>query len=78
MGDRPFSFLGDQLPKFLTPKSAIVILLVVVVSLVLKLQKRRPSSAADSTKASAKAADVKEERVPGGAFLFISDPKKKL
>ncbi|KAK0231245.1 hypothetical protein IW262DRAFT_1343021 [Armillaria fumosa] len=65
MGDRPFSFLGDQLPKFLTPKSAILILLVVVISLVLKLEKWRSSSAADSTKGSSKAADVKEDRVPG-------------
>lgn len=65
MGDRLFSFLGDQLPKFLTPKSTIVILFVVVVSLALKLQKRGSVSAADSTKASSNAADVKEERVPG-------------
>ncbi|KAK0498331.1 hypothetical protein EDD18DRAFT_1351019 [Armillaria luteobubalina] len=65
MNDRPFSFLSDQLPKFLTPKSAILILVVVVIYLALKLEKRRSSSAADSTKPSSKAADVKEERVPG-------------
>ncbi len=76
MGDRPFSFLGDQLPKFLTPKSAIVIVLVVIVSLALKLQKRRPSSAVDSTKASSKAADAKEERVPGGASSLLAIPSK--
>ncbi|KAK0467923.1 uncharacterized protein EV420DRAFT_435069 [Desarmillaria tabescens] len=66
MGDRYFSLLGDQLPKFLTTKSAIVILIVVVVSFALKLKKWKPrSSMVDSSKANSKASDVKEERVPG-------------